>query len=196
MWTLEQVAGPDEPVIDLEYAKLHLRVEHTSEDDLIEGLVNAATERAELFQLRSLAERTWRLTLPRFPRGGRFIRLPRPPVQNVVSIVYTDAAGDEQTMDTDHYRLLGDGRVYLSADSWPRTSGEPDAVQITYVAGYGEGGDMPETTRAAILLLTGHLYENRETVTVSTGPTFSLPHGMEYLLYPNRAFERDPLGGY
>lgn len=195
MWTLEQVDEPGDPVISVDDAKLHLRVEHDVEDDLIAGYIAAATEHAEVYQLRSILERTWQLTLPRFPRGGRFIRLPRPPLQSVTKIDYTDRAGNAQVMDPSHYRAMTDGRVLLATDGWPRTAEAADAVRITYVAGYGEGGDVPQATRAAILLLAGHLYENRESVTVGTGPTFALPQGTEYLLYPYRLFERDPLGG-
>lgn len=195
MWSLEQVGEPGAPVVKLEEAKSHLRVEHDAEDTLIESYIAAATEHAEVYQLRSLMERTWRLTLPRFPRGARCIRLPRPPLQSVTSIVYTDPDGNEQTMDAGHYRVMTDGRVLLATDGWPRVASEQDAVRITYVAGYGEGGDAPEATRAAILLLAGHFYENREAVTVGTGPTFRLPLSTEYLLYPYRQFERDPLGG-
>lgn len=195
MWSLEQVEEPGEPVVTLEEAKLHLRVEHDAEDSLIASYIAAATEHAEVYQLRSILERTWRLTLPRFPRGGRFIRLPRPPLQSVTSITYIDPDGAEQTMDSSAYLVMSDGRVLLAAEGWPRTASRQDAVRITYVAGYGEGGDAPQATRAAILLLVGHLYENRESVTVGTGPTFKLPMSTEYLLSPYRLFERDPLGG-
>lgn len=196
MWTLEQVDEPGDPVITLADAKLHLRVEHNAEDSLITNLIAAATEHAEVYQLRSIIERTWQLTLPRFPRGGRYVRLPRPPLQSVTKIEYTDRAGDVQVMNSTHYLVMTDGRVILAVDGWPQTAEAADAVRITYVAGYGEGGDVPQATRAAILLLVGHLYENREAVTVGTGPTFKIPMTTESLLYPYRLFERDPLGGY
>lgn len=195
MWSLEQVGEPGAPVVTLEEAKLHLRVEHDAEDSLIASYIAAATEHAEVYQLRSLMERTWRLSLSRFPSGGRIIRLPRPPLRSVTSIVYIAPDGSEQTLDAEHYGHATDGRVFLATDAWPRTARQEDAVRITYVAGYGEGGDAPQATRMAILLLAGHFYENRESVTVGTGPTFKLPMSTEYLLYPNRTFARDPLGG-
>lgn len=196
MWTLEQVGETGDPVIALTYAKTHLRVTHNAEDTLISRLVQAATEHAEVFQLRTLLERSWRLTLPRFPQGSPVIRLPRPPVQSITSIVYTDPDGNEQTMPGSQYRLLDDGRIYLAVDAWPSTASVADAVQITYVAGYDDEGDLPAATCAAILLLVGNLYENREAALVSTGPAFKLPLGAETLLWPHRTFERDPLGGY
>ena len=197
MWTLMRVTPPANPVLSLEEAKLHLRVEHDAEDSLISRIVDAATERCESFQLRSFVTQTWQLTLPRFPYGRRIL-LPRPPLQSVTSVVYTDSDDAEQTVAVADYRAdVSAGSIILGVGDWPSTATDPDAVRITYVAGYGnEGTDVPEAARAAILLLVGHLYENREAVTIGTGPTFKIPLSVEWLLYPNRHFERDPLGGY
>lgn len=197
-WSLEQVTAPTDMVVSLEEAKLHLRVDHDDEDSLIEQIIKATTERAELFQLRAYAQQTFRLTLPRFP-NGRTILLPRPPLQSVESIEYTDADGASQTLSSDRYRVdtaSEPGRVILIYDDeWPDTRNDPDAVKIEYTAGYADVADVPATRRAAILLLIGHLYENRETVTVGSGPTFQIPMGPEYLLSPERVFARDPLDG-
>lgn len=194
MWTLEQVGPAGSPLIDLVDAKTHLRVTHAAEDGLIANQVLAGTEHAELFQRRTLLQRTWRLSLPRFPKHGALLRLPRPPVQSVTTIVYTDPDGVERTMPGTDYRLLDDGRVTPEADAWPATKAEPDAVRVTYLAGYSVGTDLPWQTRAAILLLVGNLYENREASLVATGPTFALPYGVEPLLWPRRVLDRDPIG--
>ena len=199
MWTLERLAEPAEPAVSLIEAKLHLRVDHDAEDSLIERIIRAATERAEEIQGRAYVTQTFRLGLPRFPRG-RVIYLPRPPLQSVEQITYLDPAGEEQTLSPDTYRAdpaAVPGRVILRRGAaWPETADEPDAVRITYAAGYGDtGAAVPEETRAAILLFVGHLYEQREAVTVGTGPTFQLAYGPEYLLWPDRVFPFDPLGG-
>jgi uncharacterized phiE125 gp8 family phage protein len=197
-WSLVRVTEPTQLVVTVSEAKVHLRVDHDAEDVLIERVIDAATEQCESFQRRAFCTQTWKLTLSRFPHG-RTIRLPRPPLQSVESIEYRDRNGDLVTLDSEDYRVNDSatpGEVILNRDkSWPSTAHEPDAVQITYVAGYGNGPDVPAAERSAILLYCGHLYENRETVTVGTGPTFRLPMGPEYLLYPNRVFEFDPLGG-
>lgn len=198
MWSLVQTVAPANPVVTLDEAKLHLRVEHDAENTLIERIVAAATERAEEIQSRAFVKRTYRLTVPRFPRG-RIIHLPRPPLQSVTSITYVDTDGATQTLAAESYRLDTDavpGRVILARDGeWPATADEPDAVQVTYVAGYGDDGSaVPEEQRAAVLLFVGHLYESREAITVGTGPTFKLAYGPEYLLWPDRVFDIDPIG--
>lgn len=199
MWTLQQVHGPEQPAVSLAEAKLHLRVDHDAEDSLIERIIRAATERAEEIQGRAYVTQTFRLGLPRFPRG-RVIYLPRPPLQSVEQITYLDPAGEEQTLSPDVYRVdpaAVPGRVILrQGAAWPETADEPDAVRVTYLAGYGDTGEaVPEETRAAILLFVGHLYESREAITIGTGPTFKLAYGPEYLLWPDRVFPFDPLGG-
>lgn len=197
MWSLRQTIAPAEPLVSLAEAKLHLRVEHDAEDALIERIVEAATERAEVMQARAYVTQTFRLTLSRFP-AGRILRLPRPPLQSVSEITYLDTDGTEQTLDSTSYRVDADaepGRLILNADtSWPNAANEVDAVRVTYVAGYGAAADVPEQIRSAVLLFVGHLYENREAITVGTGPTFELAFGPEYLLWPNRVFAFDPLG--
>lgn len=197
-WTLVQVQKPAAPAVSLEEAKLHLRVEHDVEDSLIKRIVAAATERAEEIQARAFVTQTFRLGLPRFPRG-RILRLPRPPLQSIESIRYLDSAGTEQEFPAGAYRVDTDavpGRVILKrGHSWPATANEPDAVTVTYVAGYGGPEAVPEEQRAAILLFVGHLFEMREAVTIGTGPTFKIAYGPEYLLWPDRVFPFDPLGG-
>lgn len=197
-WSLERTVAPVAPVVSLAEAKLHLRVEHDAEDALIERIVRAATERAEEVQARAYVTQTFRLVLPRFP-SGRVLRLPRPPLQQVTSITYMSTAGAIQTVAPSEYRVdtaAVPGRVILNQDArWPAPASEPDAVAVTYVAGYGDAGeDVPEEQRAAVLLFVGHLYESREAITVGTGPTFKLAYGPEYLLWPDRVFEFNPLG--
>lgn len=197
-WSLTRVSEPESPLVSLSDAKVHLRVDHDADDVLILQVVDAATERFEDYQNRSFVTQQWRLTLGRFPRG-RIIYLPRPPVSAIDKIEYITPAGDVEEMTTGDYRIsesLGVNTIVLTAGrTWPRVADEPDAVRITYTAGYGNAEDVPEAVSAAVLLLSGHLYENREVVTVGTGPTFRLPMSSEYLLAPNRVFHIDPFGG-
>jgi uncharacterized phiE125 gp8 family phage protein len=196
-WALVRTTEPAEPAVSTEDAKLHLRVVHDDEDALIDRIVAAATEQCEEFQGRAFLTQTFMLTLPRFPRG-RAIRLPRPPLQAVDKIEYLNTDGDVIEFDSNSYRAvtgIEPGHVMLTdGNSWPSTARGADAVRVTFTAGYGEPHEIPAAARSAVLLLVGHLYENRETVTVGTGPTFRLPMGPEYLLSPKRFRMPDPLG--
>ncbi len=68
------------------------------------------------------------------------------------------------------------GRVCLAAGQvWPVVQSKVNAVEVTFVAGYGLAADMPQDLKSAQLLLLGHLYENREAVTLRTIATTLLP---------------------
>ena len=74
-------------------------------------------------------------------------------------------------------------------ESYPDTIGEADAVKVTFTVGYGAtAADVPESFKAAILLLVGHLFENREAV--ATGLTVTeVPLAWKYLLNSYRIYE-------
>lgn len=111
------------------------------------------------------------------------LELPIAPVQSV-SISYVDAGGVTQTLDPSKYTLETPtnqaGRIIPTYGNWwPATRWQPNAVTVTFVAGYGDADAVPETTRQAILLLVSHFYENRE----ATGNLLNeLPLGVQALL--------------
>src|SRR5690606_16061549 len=104
-WSVHTVTPPAGLPVTLEEAKLHLRLplecpeeQQTGEDELIRRLIAAATQDAELYQGRAYITRTLRLNLDRFPAAGGPIYLPFPPVRQVLSVEYTDAAGQQHTL--------------------------------------------------------------------------------------------------
>lgn len=167
-----------EPVT-LAEAKLHLRVDAADEDTLITGLITAAREFAEHYTGRALAPQTLEMALDKFPADG--IDLDMPPVATITSVKYTDTAGVEQTVLATDYALslYGDSRRLTLAygKSWPSTRDIANAVRIVYVTGYTTA---PKAVKAAILLLIGHLYENRQDV--STLKAEEIPNGAKSLL--------------
>lgn len=174
-----------EPVT-LQEARLHLRVisdpaDVTAhpDDTLIEANISAAREYCEHYTGRALAPQTLELALDAFPADG--IELNRSPVTSITSIKYMDADGVEQTLSTADYSLNDYGvtaSVELAADTeWPETQDVSNAVKVRYVAGYTE---VPKTVKAAMLLLIGHLYENRQEGTAFK--VEQLPLGVKSLL--------------
>jgi len=57
---------------------------------------------------------------------------------------------------------------------------------VTFVSGYGAAAAVPKAIKQALLLLIGHLYENREAVT--TANLNELPMAVNALLYPYRVW--------
>jgi len=145
---LGQSAGADAPVL-----ALHLL---------------AARELAEAFTGRAFITTTFLMVLDEFPgmpadvwwdgvRDGVLperqasIMLPRPPVQSVTSITYTDSASVTQTVTATDYYLAGDRVMLMPGRSWP-AGARRGTVSVTFVSGYGASPDhVPAGIRAGIL---------------------------------------------
>src|SRR5665648_615442 len=178
-------AAATEPVSSVE-AKLHLRVDHSSEDTLIASKITAARIMVENYTNRALITSTWELRLDNWPSMP--LKLPKPPLQSIVSIKYIDVDGDEHTVASSVYDLdiaSEPGRIFFKPNqSWPSANLYPfGAVRIQFVAGYASASVVPENIRSALLLGVGHLYENREQVIVASGLSpVNLPMGFYELL--------------
>jgi uncharacterized phiE125 gp8 family phage protein len=188
-YSLERTVGPTAPVISLASMKQHLRVDDDADDPLIAEQMLAATEYVEFFLRRQVMPATWRLKLDRFP-SDRWIELPRPPVQSISSIGYVDSAGVSQTFAAPNYALDSGAfppRIDLAYGvAWPNTLGQPNAVTITYVAGYATSAAVPPSIQAAIKLLVSDLYENREA---QTETKLEENKAAMRLLWPHRVLE-------
>lgn len=176
--------------VTLEEAKAHLRVDFTDDDDLIEAMLAAATEYAEKFQGRALLDQTLDVYLDAFPVGA--IELPKPPVIEVLGVYYRDGNNDEQEFTGYELDLASEpARIYvLSGGSWPTPAERLNAVRIRTRNGYLDSSspqaeNVPKKTKAAIKLIIGTLYAQRETMV--TGVTVTqIPWSAEHLLRQER----------
>lgn len=192
------VTPPIATPIDLDEAKAHLRVDHDDENDLIEALVMAATghiDGRDGWLGRCLMPQTWDLVLDRFPSAGN-IRIPLAPLISVSSVTYLDADGETQEINISDYEVDTanvPGWVVPNANGWPTTMNTINAVRVRFRAGYlgYEEGDSEDATgvpapiKAALKLLIGHWYANRETVNVGNIVS-DLPWAVNALLTPYR----------
>ena len=184
------VTAPVEYPVSLSEAKRHLRVDTSDEDELIDTLISAATETAQHFLRRQLVSATWKYTLDDWPEET--INPPYPPLNSVTQIQYVDTDGNTQTLSNALYTVYTNvepGAIERAWNcDWPSTRTVRDAVQVTYVAGYGLASAVPAPFRGAIKLLVGHLYEHREAVLeLAPGARIAeLPHAYKSLLWPYR----------
>lgn len=164
---LDLVTAPSVEPVSLADAKAHLRVDGTDENSLITALITAARQFVENHCEIALVTQTLRMTLPAFADA---IQLERPPVTGITQIEYVSTAGTVVTVlnaGNNLWRLsAGPMRPIVTPyfnTSWPDTAAVPDAVKITYTAGYGAAAtDVPQAIRQAMLLLIGHWYKTRE----------------------------------
>lgn len=176
---INRTAPPASQPVSLDQAKAQVRVLHDDDDSYIEGLVKAATAAVEEMTGRALITQTWSLSL-RFPQ--KRIYLPKTPVQSINAITYYDRDEVEQNATVGHFHLFSDiYRAWVEPKDkrdWPDVFGRPDALTITFVAGYGAAEDVPFELRQAILMLVAHWYENREAVVTGAGPA-EMPMAVE-----------------
>lgn len=206
MKSIKVISPPTTEPISLDLARRHCRIlpdndspaSHPDDAWLTEIGIPAAREYCEGFLGRAIAAQTWEQALDAFPSGS--ITLVGS-VSSVTSIKYIDTDGNEQTLSAADYVLDSysvPAVVSLAVGvTWPLTlTGGVNTVKIVYpAAGYTLPGDspnndpLPTVVRAAILLMIGHLYENREATT-SGGVGGTLPHelplGVADLLRPHQ----------
>ena len=195
---LQLIAAPAVEPLTLAEVKKHLRVIDDDEDDLISLYITAARAHVDGesgFLGRALVTQTWELVLDRFPVNE--IRVPLPPLQSVVFIKYDDPGGVEQVVSPSDYFVDTVSEpgwiVPVEGAAWPSTISAVNSVRVRFVAGYPPTSDsppdlirnVPYNVKAAMLLLIGGFYANRENTVVGTIVN-NLPFGVESLLRPDR----------
>jgi len=143
-------------------ADLHLKVDYSVDDNLIDLQIKAATQYVEQLTGQSLITQTRSVSLDYFPLCDT-ITLPNGPLQSVTSIKYQDEDDNEQTLSSSEYWVDTSSRRIVVKDTWPVTKDRPGAVTITYLAGFGASADsVPSPLREAVLIVTGWMYTNRD----------------------------------
>lgn len=154
-----RVVDPVTLPVTLAETKQHLRVDHTDDDAMIQLYLDAAINHldgASGWLARALVEQTWAETFSSF---ARCLRLAVAPVAAIVSVIYLDADAVEQTVSPDEYSLSGAELVFDTDYAFPTINAEPNSLTVTYEAGEAIA---PAAVRAAILLMVGDMYANRE----------------------------------
>ena len=188
---LELIGAPQGLVVSVADAKTYMRVDHSDDDELIEAFIDAVTAQIEgrYGTLgRAIRLQTWDYVLECFPDRCRdqSIELPLPPLIDVITVSYTDAAGDVQTFETGEFEVdinSVPGRVRpVNGGYWPIANlYQYDAVRIRFLAGYIPE-DVPANIKLAIKIMVEDLYENRETVSPQNVNKFDIPMAAERLL--------------
>ena len=188
MIALEVVTPPTGEIIPLADVKAHLRVSHNLDDALIGAYVKAAAVQVgEVLSWRTLQQTEYSATFDAW--DGVTVYLPYPPVSVLGSVQIVDESvvpTGVVTLDLSLCHLDATlGRVRFYGDA-VNGGGAPGRLRVRYTAGLGT---LPEWARQAILLLTGHYYENRESVVVGAGVVaVQIPQAVEDLALAHRAW--------
>jgi uncharacterized phiE125 gp8 family phage protein len=184
------VTPPAAAPISLAEVKAHCHVLHPDDDDMLQGLIEAATRYCDGWTGilgRCIVTQTWAQSFDGFPVGD-MIRLPFPDVTSV-TLTYRDADNQAQTFAAANYALVADARsakiVLAQSAAWPSTYGRPDAVTVSMVAGFGGVAAVPPPIKIALLHLVSHWWRNRSAV--SPDAMANTPMTFEALIAPWRA---------
>lgn len=189
--SLKLITGPTAHPVTLAEAKLHLRIDGSSDDAWIDLAIAAATRAAEHETGRCFITQTWEAVFDVFPDDA--IELGLPPVQSIVSVKYIDAQGLLTTLDPAAYVLDSDQlpgyALPAVGTSWPAVANAANAVRVRFVAGYGDAGTaVPASVRHWILMHIGTAYKHRESVATGVSVAELVNRYHEALLDPLRVY--------
>ena len=204
--SLRVVTPPEVEPNDIDTVKRHCRVDSDYDDGLVAIYMTSARAWAEsylnralipqelLFSITSSPPPTASPLVPQSlivfplnwpPHIRKPINLPRSRVQELKSVMY-GMTGDLQPADPDDYILNLDvepAQIMIRSPLVPMIPAH--SAQFDYIAGYGDTGeDVPIEIRHAIMILTGHFFENRGDVDFG-----DIPFAVINLLNPFRLFQ-------
>lgn len=195
---LTLITGPAVDPVTLAEAKRHCRVDMADDDGMIADLVSAATRYCEQFTHRRFISQVWDDRRDAVP--ATVWTAPVGPVLSIDSVTYVDLDGATQTWSSALYRTdipAGDAAAParltpIYSGQWPQARSITNTFVVRMTVGYGaSAASVPADIKAAIKLMVGHLYANREAVNIGNIVT-PLPLAVESLLWPYKFFA----GGY
>lgn len=183
-------ASDDSPAVSLADMKAFLRVDGTADDAQITAYIDTATEAIKQYLRRAILTQTFVFKADGFTEpggddrilalgpgvhtasrpyllgGGETLDVPFPPLQSVTSITTYDRDNNASTYPDTRYRVdLQSGRIYLNeGEVWPSDLRAQDAVEVTYVAGYGSG-NIPAPILEAIRSYVEQMFDGCEGLT-------------------------------
>lgn len=148
-----------EPV-SLDEAKAHLRLDTSTENSLVQMLIQVAREHAEALLGRPILSRVYRQHLEKFPNDLDPIPLSED-VSAVESLVYRAPTGAFLTLPDTDFAILGANRL-SAPNGWPAGT----AITLDYKAGMFETPEaVPASIKQWVLMRVATLFENREALT-------------------------------
>lgn len=195
-FSTKQTVAPVAAIISTADAKTHLRVNTSTQDAYIDGLVTAAKNHIEKLTNRPLITQTWELWADHLPgarssgdswwdgvkdepishsqnRSSSVITMPFGNLVSISELVTYDDSDTAATFDASNYivdAVSQPGRIILkNGSTWPANLRAGNGLKITAVFGYGSAAtDVPQDLIHAAKMLMAHWFENRESVAIGT----------------------------
>ncbi len=171
-YRLVRVTPPSGLIIDFATACAHLRLgaadgaTAVAAQPLVERLIRAAAGEIERYCDRCLLRQEWLLSATSIAppiycnwQGAPAFRLPKPPLNQLVSIEADGVAVDPATYGTvidERLPAIVYGKPSLPVPSML----QPDGIQIRFLAGIDAAADIPDELIQAALMIVATWYEN------------------------------------
>lgn len=147
-------------------AKDFLRLNDDSEQTFVTTLIKVAREIIEGQTWRPVIEQEWVLSLDKSELNTLIRNINKAPVISVDSVTYYDTNNTLQTLSTSEWEADVNGNpARFRLKSVPECYDRMGALNINFTCGYTT---VPDDLKQAMLLIIGHLYENRQDVVTGT----------------------------
>lgn len=154
-----------EPVT-LSEAREHLRNEGlTADDDYITALITVARKWVENYTSRALITQTWKQSWDYVPENACF-ELAINPLVSISAFTYYDENGSQQNYTTYQTDTQSDvvKLVPNVSTTFPSIElGRVNAIEVTFVAGYGAASAVPDDIKHAIKILIAYFYDDNRS---------------------------------
>jgi uncharacterized phiE125 gp8 family phage protein len=188
-YSIKTLTAPGMEPVTVSNAKAQMRLTIPADDSLVALLITACREHAENLTRRAFVDQVIQVTYDGFPKLGKRIELPRPPLTAVNSITYLDLNGVQQTLDPSQYIVHNDSDLmpaYITppanTSTWPDTLNEVGGfgcVQINCEVGWPIVNGAPSTPlpiQQWIMVRVATLYEQREGLYFAPGVAPAIPY--------------------
>jgi len=188
--TPREVVAPTAEPLTIDEARVHLRQlsdadvtanlsADVDDDSWVLARIKAVRQWAEGFLGFKLTDATYEVAFDEFTDSTSLL------VEGAVTITsvqYLDAAHALQTLSPAAYTFdAWHQTIYITA-AWPALSSRASPIRVRYKA---DATAVTEDIKTGLLLLLGHLYENREASVIGVSVA-QLPMGVEAFLRPHR----------
>lgn len=192
MYRIVTLEEPNIEPVDLSLTKQHIRVDIDEDDALINFYIKTARRFCEYWCNRSFITQTKGVWYDYADLSRSYIiSLPIGPAQSILSIETYNEAGVPTVIDNSDSYLAGDRVIFKNSFSYPTDMRSVDSLLFSIIVGYGaDAQDVPADIREAILLLVGHMYQNREAQydSVNGAWTKNVPFSVTAMLQPYREY--------
>lgn len=157
-YNIEVVTAATTYPVSTSELKTHLGISHSDHDTMLEDIIAAATNLAEVETWQVMGSRTLRMNLDCFEDTV----IPRYPISAISSVKYYDTSNVLQTMSTYDYDYdISSFPARIHFRSIPSTYNRMNAIQVNFTAGHSTISTVEKGIKQAIKMIAADMYDQR-----------------------------------